>query len=517
MNSEQRRLAAAREGSLPWKKWGPYLSERQWGTVREDYSEKGDAWDYFSHDQARSRAYRWGEDGLAGFSDERQRLCFALALWNGRDPILKERLFGLTNSEGNHGEDVKEYYFYLDSTPTHSYLKYLYKYPQAAYPYEQLIAANRGRSRKEFEYELIDTGVFAGDRYFDVFVEYAKATPEDILIEITAHNRGSEAAELHLLPTLWFRNQWSTQTAGHRPALERLATAEGPQIIQANEAELGSRFLYVEGAAELLFTENETNTQRIFGVPNRNPYVKDSFHEYVVHGRTEAVNPERRGTKAAAHYVLTMPAGGQQTVRLRLSDRAPQDWGRSSAGPFGAAFDEVLQARRQEADEFYAVLSVNMRALGTPVYSKRLFSDILAAFPDQAEICVMKDGAKPVAAALLLHGWGTTEVPTAASLKSYNPSCVNMLMYWQLLKRSIERGQKQFDFGRSTTDGNTFRYKKQWGATPSPATWQYAVKDGETPSLRPDNPRYERAIRLWQKLPVKLTQLIGPPIVRGIP
>ncbi|MFO0900060.1 MAG: glucosidase [Pirellulales bacterium] len=354
MNSEQRRLAAAREGSLPWKKWGPYLSERQWGTVREDYSEKGDAWDYFSHDQARSRAYRWGEDGLAGFSDERQRLCFALALWNGRDPILKERLFGLTNSEGNHGEDVKEYYFYLDSTPTHSYLKYLYKYPQAAYPYEQLIAANRGRSRKEFEYELIDTGVFAGDRYFDVFVEYAKATPEDILIEITAHNRGSEAAELHLLPTLWFRNQWSTQTAGHRPALERLATAEGPQIIQANEAELGSRFLYVEGAAELLFTENETNTQRIFGVPNRNPYVKDSFHEYVVHGRTEAVNPERRGTKAAAHYVLTMPAGGQQTVRLRLSDRAPQDWGRSSAGPFGAAFDEVLQARRQEADEFYA-------------------------------------------------------------------------------------------------------------------------------------------------------------------
>jgi hypothetical protein len=279
VSAEKRRLDEAREQSIPWKKWGPYLSERQWGTVREDYSEAGDAWDYFTHDQARSRAYRWGEDGLAGFSDDRQRLCFALALWNGRDPILKERLFGLTNSEGNHGEDVKEYYFYLDATPTHSYLKYLYKYPQAAYPYEQLIAANRGRSRKEFEYELIDTGIFDADRYFDVFVEYAKATPEDILIEISVYNRGPEAAELHVLPTLWFRNQWSWKSVGDRPTLEQLSAGRGCQVVQASEAELGPRYLYCEGAAELLFTENETNTQRIFGVPNRSPYVKDSFHE----------------------------------------------------------------------------------------------------------------------------------------------------------------------------------------------------------------------------------------------
>ena len=279
MTAEQVRLDEAREQKVPWKKWGPYLSERQWGTVREDYSEGGNAWDYFSHDQARSRAYRWGEDGLAGISDDQQRLCFALALWNGKDPILKERLFGLTNSESNHGEDVKEYYFYLDSTPTHSYMKYLYKYPQAAFPYADLVETSRRRSRHEFEYELLDTGVFDQDRYFDVFVEYAKESPEDILIQITVHNRGPEAAELHVLPTLWFRNQWSWHggTGPAEPAADRQATP-ARSVVKAVDAKLGERYLYCEGEAPLLFTENETNTQRIFGVPNRNS-VRQGRHQ----------------------------------------------------------------------------------------------------------------------------------------------------------------------------------------------------------------------------------------------
>ena len=249
MTAEQTRLDETRRQKAPWKKWGPYLSERQWGTVREDYSEGGDAWNYFTHDQARSRAYRWGEDGLAGISDDQQRLCFALALWNGKDPILKERLFGLTNSESNHGEDVKEYYFYLDSTPTHSYMKYLYKYPQAAFPYADLVETSRRRSRNEFEYELLDTGVFDQDRYFDVFVEYAKASPDDILIQISVHNRGPEAAELHVLPTLWFRNQWSWQTAPDRPTLEQLADDSDPRVIKAVDPKLGTRFLYCDGDA----------------------------------------------------------------------------------------------------------------------------------------------------------------------------------------------------------------------------------------------------------------------------
>src|SRR6187401_2915827 len=252
--AEQERLVAAREQAVPWKKWGPYLSERQWGTVREDYSDTGNAWDYFSHDQARSRAFRWGEDGLAGISDDRQLLCFAVALWNGTDPILKERLYGLTNSEGNHGEDVKEYYFYLDSTPTHSYMKYLYKYPQQAYPYQQLIEANRSRTRNDMEYELIDTGIFDEDRYFDVFVEYAKASPEDILVQISIHNRGPEAAEIHVLPTLWFRNRWSWGRDNPRPVLQ---AADGASIVSATENYLGERFLYCDGQAALLFTENE--------------------------------------------------------------------------------------------------------------------------------------------------------------------------------------------------------------------------------------------------------------------
>jgi hypothetical protein len=360
MSAERDRLAEVRERSIPWKKWGPYLSERQWGTVREDYSEAGDAWHYFSHDQARSRAYRWGEDGLGGISDDGQRLCFALALWNGQDPILKERLFGLTNSEGNHGEDVKEYYFYLDSTPTHSYLKYLYKYPQAAFPYADLVDTNSRRGRSEFEYELIDTGVFNDDRYFDVFVEYAKKSPEDILIRITAHNRGPDLAELHLLPTLWFRNQWSWNEAEARPSLRRVADLAGTSVIQAADPLLGEQFLYCAGKPALLFTENETNTERAFGIPNRAPFVKDGIHNCVVHGQTNAVNPEQTGTKVAAHYRLSLKPGESQSVDLRLSDIAPGAFPKSNgqpSKPFGRGIDAAFQARATEADEFYRELT----------------------------------------------------------------------------------------------------------------------------------------------------------------
>ncbi len=339
--NEQRRLNDARETGVPWKKWGPYLSERQWGTVREDYSEDGNAWSYFSHDQARSRAYRWGEDGLAGFSNDEQQLCFAIALWNGRDPILKERLFGLTNSEGNHGEDVKEYYFYLDSTPTHSYMNFLYKYPQGEFPYLDLVQKNQNRSREEFEYELLDTGVFNEDRYFDVFVEYAKADPEDILIRITIHNRGPEPAKLHLLPTLWFRNTWQVQNGVAHPELREA----GEGRIIAEHPELGQYTLQCEGGPECLFTENESNLARLFGRPNPVPYVKDAFHECVISNRTEAVCPSKTGTKAAAHYRFEVAAGGSRVVRLRLSAKPP-------AKPFGR-FDETVAARIADADEFY--------------------------------------------------------------------------------------------------------------------------------------------------------------------
>jgi hypothetical protein len=338
--NEQHRLNSARERGIPWKKWGPYLSERQWGTVREDYSRDGNAWDYFSHDQSRSRAYRWGEDGLAGISDDKQQLCFAVALWNGRDPILKERLFGLTNSEGNHGEDVKEYYFYLDSTPTHSYMKYLYKYPQAEFPYSDLVETNRGRSREDLEYELLDTGIFDTDRYFDVFVEYAKADPEDILVRISVHNRGPEAAEIHLLPTLWFRNTWSTGDTS-KPTLRQL----GDGTVVASHDVLGDRTLQCEGNPNLLFTENETNNQRLWGQANPSPYVKDAFHEYVVAGKPEAVNPHKAGTKAAARYRLQIPAGGSEVVRLRLS-------GKPASDPF-LEFDQIFTSRTADADEFY--------------------------------------------------------------------------------------------------------------------------------------------------------------------
>ncbi len=360
MTAEHVRLDHARERGVPWKKWGPYLSERQWGTVREDYSEGGDAWNYFTHDQARSRAYRWGEDGLAGISDDGQCLCFALALWNGKDPILKERLFGLTNNESNHGEDVKEYYFYLDSTPTHSYMKYLYKYPQRAYPYADLVETSRRRGRNEFEYELLDTGIFDQDRYFDVFVEYAKGTPEDVLIQISVHNRGPEAAELHLLPTLWFRNQWSWHGKPDRPFLQAVTAGPGDGLVKAVDPTLGERYLYCQAGPTLLFTENETNTQRIFGVPNRSPYVKDGINDYVVHGRADAVNPEKKGTKVAAHYRLTVKPGECQVVRLRLCDVWPDGFAGDNGdagGPFGAHFDATVRARRADADEFYAAIT----------------------------------------------------------------------------------------------------------------------------------------------------------------
>ncbi|HEX7378128.1 MAG TPA: glucosidase [Pirellulales bacterium] len=376
MNAEQQRLDEARDKIAAWKKWGPYLSERQWGTVREDYSADGNAWDFFSHDQARSRAYRWGEDGLAGVCDDHQRLCFALALWNGKDPILKERLFGLTNSEGNHGEDVKEYYFYLDSTPTHSYMRYLYKYPQTAFPYADLVETNRRRGRGEFEYELLDTGVFDGNRYFDVFVEYAKAAPDDILIQIEVHNRGSEAAELYVLPTLWFRNQWSWRGAAERPVVEHVAGAASHSVVKATDAALGARYLHCEGDVPLLFTENETNTQRIFGTPNRSPYVKDAFHNYLIQGRSEAVNPEKKGTKAATVYRLRFKPGERQTVRLRLTPHSPADFATdngAAGAPFGARFDAIFGTRKSEADEYYAgVIPSSLNADQTNVMRQAL-------------------------------------------------------------------------------------------------------------------------------------------------
>ena len=344
--AEEERLEKARFAGEPWKRWGPYLAERQWGTVREDYSDNGNAWDYFNHDQARSRAYRWGEDGLAGISDDKQLLCFALALWNGQDSILKERLFGLTNSEGNHGEDVKEYYFYVDSTPTHSYMKYLYKYPQAAFPYGDLIAGNRRRNRREMEYELLDTGVFDRDRYFDVFVEYAKGSPEDLLIQITIWNRAQEPAPLHVLPTLWFRNTWWCGGNGTaKPSLRQV----NESTLSALHPELGKRFLHAEAPARWLFTENETNNERIFRAANASSFLKDGIDNFLVHGQADAVNPAMEGTKAAAHYAIIVPAGGHRRIRLRLT---PQDLPGNQA--FRSEFDAVFATRLREADEFYA-------------------------------------------------------------------------------------------------------------------------------------------------------------------
>jgi hypothetical protein len=346
--AETTRLAEDGARTRNWKRWGPYLSERQWGTVREDYSATGECWDYFPHDQARSRVYRWGEDGLLGITDRECRLCFGVALWNGRDPILKERLFGLTGPEGNHGEDVKECYFYLDSTPTHSYMKALYKYPQAEFPYAALVAESRRRGKEEPEYELLDTGVFEGNRYFDVFAEYAKASPDDILIRLTIANRGPEPATLHLLPTLWFRNTWSWGRHGEGYWDKPSIAAAGPGVLTAKHETLGELLFAAEAAGEFLFTDNETNAARVFKAKNGTPYVKDAFHEYVVAGRRDAVNPAKTGTKAAALYRLQVPAQDEVVVRLRLSSKAE-----APAQAFGAAFDRTFERRIEEADKFH--------------------------------------------------------------------------------------------------------------------------------------------------------------------
>ncbi len=374
--TEQNRLQEAQENSQPWYRWGPYLSERQWGTVREDYSASGDAWDFLTHDQARSHTYRWGEDGLMGISDEQQQLCFALALWNGNDPILKERLFGLTNSQGNHGEDVKEYYYFLDNIPSHAYMKALYKYPQGAFPYTDLVAENGRRNRYAFEYELMDTGIFAQNRYFDVTMEYAKVNPDDILVRVSATNRGPEAATLHLLPTLWFRNTWAWGTDSRRPELRAVEQAgnENVRLVHAQHHALGEYWLACQGTPELLFTENESNSQRLWGSENRTPYVKDGIHEAVVGGARDKVNPAGTGTKVAAQYSLSIEPGATQTLLLRLSPNRQSD-------PFtGAA--EVFATRVAEANEFYREISsaqtederaVQRQALAGLLWSKQFY------------------------------------------------------------------------------------------------------------------------------------------------
>ncbi len=388
MSAEQKRLDEASESKVAWKRWGPYLSERAWGTVREDYSPRGTAWEYFPHDHARSRAYRWNEDGLLGICDHHQRVCFALALWNGQDPILKERPFGLTGHEGNHGEDVKEYYFYSDSTPTHAYMRAVYKYPQRAFPYAQLVAENARRGKLDREYELVDTGIFQDDRYFDVQVEYAKASPDDILIAVRVTNRGPDRAPLRVLPTIWFRNTWAWGEPGVvRPSLR---ASTGPNaIISLSEQRYGQRWLLCEGTPRLLFTENETNLRRVFGAADGPPFAKDAFHDALVLGRDDAVNPARVGTKAAADYALTLEAGEAATIRLRFTDAMPAS---ATTSVLGNDFDEVLAARRTEADEFYAGIvpadlspdgaSVMRQALGGLLWSKQFYHYVVKQWLD---------------------------------------------------------------------------------------------------------------------------------------
>jgi hypothetical protein len=381
ITAENHRLEQSRRRTAHWKRWGPYVSERAWGTVREDYSADGSAWNCVPHDHARSRTYRWNEDGLAGICDRHQRICLAIALWNGKDPILKERLFGLTGNEGNHGEDVKEYYFYLDSTPTHSYMRMLYKYPQSEYPYARLVDENRRRGKGDPEFELIDTGIFDADRYFDVFVEYAKATPEDILMRVTVSNRGPEPAEIHVLPTLWFRNRWAWgRNLDAKPDVQFLEARDGHVVFDVEETYYGKRKLYFEGSPEPLFTDNETNTLRLFGTPNTSHYVKDGFHECVLKGDDAAVNPERRGTKAAAWYRLNVPPGGEATVCARFADT---DFAERNTGPFGDDFERVFRDRRHEADEFYATViptemsddgrNVMRQSIGGLLWSKQYY------------------------------------------------------------------------------------------------------------------------------------------------
>ncbi|NJO41976.1 MAG: glucosidase [Cyanobacteria bacterium RU_5_0] len=407
MSQEEKRLQEFHDRTAHWRRWGPYVSERQWGTVREDYSESGAAWDYLPHDHARSRAYRWGEDGIAGISDNHQRLCFAITFWNGVDPILKERLFGVTGNQGNHGEDVKEYYFYLDNTPTHSYMKYLYKYPHSEFPYAQLVEENQRRDRQEFEFELLDTGIFEDDRYFDVFIEYAKADPEDMLIKISITNRGNTTQTLHLLPTLWFRNTWAWEYDSDSPVLQTiLFDGEQPiDVIEAIHSTLGTYRLYcchevtientigktnskVNSEPSLLFTNNETNYERLFNTNNTSPYVKDGINDYVVNGKTNAVNPEQIGTKASAHYRLTIAPQHTQTVRLRLCQNQESEIveynGHSTpytlhSAPFDSNFDRIFQTRQHEADEFYdritpANLSADQRNIQRQAFAGMLWS-----------------------------------------------------------------------------------------------------------------------------------------------
>jgi len=396
MTAEELRLDETRHKRAHWQRWGPYLSERAWGTVREDYSPYGNAWEYLSHDHARSRAYRWNEDGIAGICDRHQYVCFAVALWNGRDAILKERLFGLTGNEGNHGEDVKECYFYLDSTPTHSYMKYLYKYPQAAFPYSQLVEENRRRDKRSPEFELLDTGVFAEKRYFDIVVEYAKEGVEDILIRISATNHGPERADLHLLPSIWFRNTWSWGNDGARPVLRQ--TGLGVELEHPN---LGRRQLACDGAPELLFTENETNFQRLYGSPNPSPYVKDGIHEYIVQDARDAVNPNHEGTKAAAHYKLSLGPGETHSIRLRLRPSS------ANQEPFSERFEGTFAARIREADEFYATVipnhlsadarNVMRQALSGMLWSKQFYHYVVRDW-------LKGDPANPAPPSERLHG-----------------------------------------------------------------------------------------------------------------
>ena len=391
LTAEHQRLKEANGGLHPWRKWGPYLSERQWGTVREDDSPDGNAWESFSHDQARSRAYQWGEDGLAGISDDRQLLCFAFALWNGKDPILKERLFGLTNSEGNHGEDVKEYYYYLDSTPTHSYMRYLYKYPLNAYPYDDLVATNKARSRYEPEYELIDTGIFDKSEYYDVEVEYAKAGPEDVLIQITVHNRSNQTAKLAVLPTLWFRNTWD-QGSSPKPLIKAEFSQSSQARLHATHPDLGDFALHCNGADELVLTENETNTEVIFQQPNQSPYTKCGINSYVVHGESAAVNPSQQGTKAAAIYNLSIGAHASSTIKLRLTKLTPETENNSA----DQDFDQILDCRKQDCDAFYGkVMPANLsdeqklvfrQAMAGMLWSKQFYNYDIAPWLQQRGI-----------------------------------------------------------------------------------------------------------------------------------
>ncbi len=413
MKAEEKRLAESNTRASHWKRWGPYVSERAWGTVREDYSADGSAWDYFPHDHARSRAYRWNEDGLAGICDRHQKICFSVALWNGNDPILKERLFGLNGPEGNHGEDVKELYYYLDSTPTHSYMKYLYKYPQAAFPYEQLIVENRNRTKRDPEFELMDTGLFDEDRYFDVFVEYAKSDVEDILIKITVANRGPEDAAINVLPTVWLRNRWTW--TGIEQTGKIFATDDG--AIEIEEESNGKRWLYCDGAPELLFTENETNNERLFDGANRTPYVKDAINNYVISGNADAVNPAKTGTKAAANYHFTVPAGQEVTVKLRLSDKDLLQKAAKKSEPVatGSDFEKIFTSRIGEADEFYADLitddisddarSVQRQAFAGMLWSKQYYHFIIRDW---------------------LHGDSAMPKPPASRLKGRNSDWPNL-------------------------------------------------------------------------------------------